>query len=526
MTQQDTAYNHFNWRFLREGVELEEGKPTIVIVVEGSHIFQDTLFPNYVNFNIGKRTFDNNTDLLKNFLSLRYRDGSAEDSIINKLKKKYTSELMLKDPEHVIEISKINEENRSYKAGLKYLDHWKLDSVIQVTLETELRDNIDSLKHLDPPICMMAISHLAYNGMTGHTVAWDQGGFIANLVARRNYGIRVSNEASYRRQWEGAFFSVPGANAFGKLVINRLISKTNGHRILIDLKHSAPSTRQFFIDSIMVPRINATNDTIFPICSHCGVNGFPRMYSSPFVNEYNITRAPFVHALYPFAINLYNEEIAQICKYNGIIGIPLEQRILGSYINKIESRNPKISIRGELKEGRQFIKRWNYSKRYLRHLFLKDTAVIAAAISYTENTMGVLERNREDSLSRFRNILQVIFRDYKSAEPFLYNVFHVIDHSDLDPVKAWHHVCIGSDLDGLIDPIDICPTASQYPKFRERLKQFIPIFLKMRQIMNPNPNTPFSEYNHYFDNTFTIDDALDELFFQSLFDFTKKRMLK
>ncbi|HZV70801.1 MAG TPA: hypothetical protein VFG10_14700 [Saprospiraceae bacterium] len=537
ITHQDTSFNNFHWRFFNKDIKLEEGKPTIVLVVEGSHILQDTLFPNFVNYNIEKRTLQKNLELLEKIVNLRYPNDSRDDSTLNQLKRSF---IKLNIP---IESESNNMKNRwlddqdPYTNILQYLPPGKLDTFIQTTLSDELIRNIKSVKALDPPICMMAISHLAYNGMTGHSVAWDQGGFINNLIARRNYGIRVSNDPSYRKQWEGAFFSVPGVNTFGKLVIDSLISKTNGHRILIDLKHSAPSTRQYFIDSILVQKINTNQqikDTIYPICSHCGVNGFPRMYGSPFVNEYNITRAPFVHYIYPFAINLYDEEIEQICRYNGIIGIPLEQRILGSYINKLEIRSPKISLHGvEKKNKEQNIQRWNYVKRYLRFLFMTDRPLLEDAISYTVNEMGLDTSRSSHPLKAYKEILEVIYKDYKSAEPFLYNVFHVIDHSNKDRVRAWNHVCIGSDLDGLVDPIDICPTASQYPKFKNRLKQFIPIFLKMRQVMNMDEKSNFRGFDYYFDdssstnaNSFTLEKALDQLFYKSLFDFTDKRMLK
>ncbi len=555
ISRQSTGFNGFPWRFLRDGRDLDDPKPTLVLAVEGSHILQHRYFPNFVNFNIGQK--DAGTiELL--YARCRYLDTATLNTPrqINRMNKGF---------EHVGQVKEyLTQEEKAYinRTQGEIMDgsgplHRKM-LYVDSCLKAELRANITSLKALDPPVWMMTVSHLAYNGMTGHSVAWDQGSGFNNLVARRNYGIRVAEDKSYRRQWEGAFYTIPGVNQFGKLVLDSLLSSYK-HRIWVDLKHSAPATRQYFIDTIIPQHMERVvwterdtlvhasvmptgkwdsmairgpdtlitftfhRDTVFPICSHCGVNGFPRLYSSPFVNEYNITRAPFVHTFYPFAINLYDDEIREICGYNGIIGIPLEQRILGGYINKRMVRDFKVTRQGHLHEGRtQNIRRWTFIRRYLWFMLQSNDPDLMPAVDYAVQQMHVPVLEHKRSMrQQYKWVMKVLAKDYCSAEPFLYNVFHVVDHAHMTPDSAWQHVCIGSDLDGLIDPIDICPTASQYPVFKERLTHFIPVFLRLRQVMYPALH--YADKSFYgFEDPARIREALNLLFYDNLFRFTRK----
>jgi hypothetical protein len=92
------------------------------------------------------------------------------------------------------------------------------------------------------------------------------------------------------------------------------------------------------------------------------------------------------------------------------------------------------------------------------------------------------------------------------------------------------NICIGSDFDGLIDPLNICPTASHYPEFKEKLKVLIPLFLVMRKEFERNDRLlgAYKEYAKYFDTAdsskpekFTLEDALDGLFYYNLKNFTQ-----
>ena len=51
------------------------------------------------------------------------------------------------------------------------------------------------------------------------------------------------------------------------------------------------------------------------------------------------------------------------------------------------------------------------------------------------------------------------------------NILHIIQ---IAGEKGWKHICIGSDFDGFINPVDICKNANQYKTFRAGLEKWLP----------------------------------------------------
>jgi hypothetical protein len=100
----------------------------------------------------------------------------------------------------------------------------------------------------------------------------------------------------------------------------------------------------------------------------------------------------------------------------------------------------------------------------------------------------------------------------------------------VDPYSgSWKNVCLGSDMDGLIDPINICSSASNYPFFKVKLEKLIPLFLYIRKKYEGEDKLlgAYREYKDYFsDDTFPLRTALDLLFYRNLYDFTAKHFKK
>ena len=509
IANQDTTLNNFRWKFLKSGDELKNGGdsvPFIVNVVEGAHILHHKAFPHAIGFDLTRRTDRQNRKLFDELEAKGllvsdnddiYGNIISQQSALN-TGRQLESRKAWKDKEVQLKISLIEDER----------------AIVDKIYMKEIRDNVTKLKALDPPIHMVTPAHLSYNGMMGHAPAIDDGSFFTNLIARKVYAIRVSDDPLYQGQWKGLFYSVPGPNKFGKAVLCDLASDTNGHKILLDLKHMDFIGRKFFFDSVMVQY------NVPPICSHCAATGLSGSYYSPFNDEYSILRAPFTTKYYPFSINLFDGEIADICENDGIIGIPLEQRVLGGYINKKELRNYKIDAGGNIDSLKQSRTRRykNISDLFRCYAKAKNVHVVAAT-DYTRQVMGVQDdRVSKKHFDKKNKVLKITCEEYISAEPFIQNLFYLIDHSNKSGPDAWKHICIGSDLDGIIDPLDICPTASQYPHFKERLRQFIPIFLEIRKI-NAGQQSVKTDY---FDHGMTLDEALDYVFYQSLKSFTEK----
>lgn len=527
ITSQQGFYDHAGWRFFSDTVDLYEDKPTIINVLEGSHVFQDQVFPHVVNYNLANRSSSENRGLFNELLTKRtFAAGrplrTAYEQLLRSIRDnvpithtdtlKVLAELLLPIPPRI---------NKSHWKTLGPGIQNQINDFIDQQMLDELTHNINALKQLPgPPVAMVTIAHLTYNGMFGHAPGLNGGGFFTKIFAQKNYSIRVSDDPTYKKQWASAFFTIPGVNKFGEAVIDGLISTDNGPRIMIDLKHSDFFTRRYFFDKVMLDP--ATGDTIPPICSHCGVTGLPNPYYSPLTDEFSLLQSPSTTTFYPFGINIYDEEITTICQYGGIIGIPLFQQVLGGNIKTRRPREYRIKRDGRKIEGK-FSRpgRHKEIRRIFTHLAAAGDPAVMRALQYTHDDMGVNTKSR----ITFKRAVE----DYISAEPFIQNLFYILDHSGyllptgLDPI-AWQRVCIGSDLDGLIDPIDICPTASLYPNFRERLLQFIPIFLKIRQMNDPKGMV--AGYDAYFPAGFPIDRALDYLFYESLRDFSARHLLQ
>lgn len=524
MREQDPTIERLDWQFLRDGRELATASDSVtyvVNVIEGGHALQHRLFPNEVDYDMSNRTEKENKALLKYYDELR-KDPALDAGTRAALARLDPGQTRLRlnkeamdDSSGLLGWSRRAVVDSMERVQLRELS--ELSLTVDDLLEDELERNLRQLKALDPPVHMMTIAHLSYNGMLGHSPALDDGTFIGRLVARRVYAIRVSEDPQYQNQWKGLFFTVPGVNRFGSSLMHGLVDTLNGRRILIDLKHSDPMVRRYFYDSLMTDRVP-------PICSHCAVNGMPLDFWSPFNDEYALLRAPFSTHLYPFGINLYNEEIKYIRRHGGIIGLTLEHRVLGGYINKLNHYDFRVNRKGrQITPGPR--RRFNHDRFMLRWLSDRspDRRLLDPALEYTRNELGVPERR----------VLRTVTDDYKSVEPVLRNLFLIIDTIKVDarsldgitdPSYPWGFICLGSDLDGVIDPIDICPTADQFPLLRDRLRQFIPVFLHLRfkeadAIHSTGEVLPF-EYSDYFTAQFSIDDALDALFYRSLREFT------
>ncbi len=536
----------FEWDFLERTDDpdsfkkMEENKKMIVInVLEGAHTLQDKYFKpklqnpsNEISMNLAETPEDSTDRFRYNLLHLSNKDLSKaevefainvdavweddykqeglnvwrnqqkemrgdKDLILHEQESKWETDYLLINGSSGQERMK---ERMEKNLGLtsKTLNTLRLkekkkiyiEQQIIANIEAELHKNITYIKTMEPSIFMVTIGHLSYNGMHDNGAAIDANG-LAGILLSRFWQTRVDEEMA--KQWNKVYHAPPGLTRFGKLVINRLLAaEYNGvpeDRILIDLKHSGFTTRRIYLDYIEKLRSRDNKPVIIPpICSHCAVTGLSSIHYSPTANEYAYKDSRSTNTFYPFSINLYNEEIAKIFELDGIVGIPMEERVLGGYIKKGARRK---------------------------------------AIKRAFKKRGIKKH-------------KLLYKDYISIEPFLQNLFHMIDHSGktindvqkieksrniyFDKSSVWKQLCMGSDYDGVIDPIDMAPTAAQYPYFRMRMKQFIPLFLELRGDEN-------RQYDFYFDpgddpgKGFVLDEALDMFFYESMREFVVKYFL-
>ncbi|MBT1697015.1 hypothetical protein KK083_09030 [Fulvivirgaceae bacterium PWU4] len=208
-----------------------------------------------------------------------------------------------------------------------------------------------------------------------------------------------------------------GMTELGKKVLEALLSRENGRRILIDVKHMSMEGRLWYYNYLEENHWKK-GDMVPILASHMGVTGEA-------TKENESTDHFLMDDVYndsgwfnPWDINLSNEEILTIHRSRGLIGLNMDQRILSG--SKIIDSMTRVS------KGIDDI----------------GTSVL-----------------------------------YKSiwAEPILANILHIVKtvmRSDVeDKNYVWQMIVIGSDMDGMINALDAYCHAGDYRVMREILLQ-------------------------------------------------------
>jgi microsomal dipeptidase-like Zn-dependent dipeptidase len=202
----------------------------------------------------------------------------------------------------------------------------------------------------------------------------------------------------------------------GRQVIENLLHKgPDERRILIDVKHMSYDARKQYYD--IVRRKRADGDSIPIVCSHGAVTGFSDKHYDGDDAQSDFTR----YYLSALSINLFEEDIEEIVKSDGIIGIVTH-----------EGRMPGKVAKKELKK---------LYKEYKKNRISRD----------------------EMARAYIRLIMHNLFFIVKTID----------DMPGMDGRKAWDHICLGSDYDGIMDPFNLYPDASQFMTMFGDMKEFL-----------------------------------------------------
>lgn len=181
-----------------------------------------------------------------------------------------------------------------------------------------------------------------------------------------------------------------------------------GYRILIDVKHMSARSRMEYYD-LVKKRLEA-GDRIPVIASHCGYSGIKTLQDH--IDCEKKEKDDFCDPSGKFNawnINMCEEDIEMIVKTKGIFGISFDQRILG--ITKADLKLDKTRI--PKRNGIQLI--W-------------------------ENIEGIVK-----------------------------SVYANPNLTESEKPTIWKLLTIGTDFEGLIDPMDPYPTALEYELFANNL---------------------------------------------------------
>ena len=246
----------------------------------------------------------------------------------------------------------------------------------------EVKKHAKDLKKLPNRPWFVTFSHHFYNELCGHARS-----------LRKEIGKLTNQENGINS----------GFTAAGLDVLDILLDNTNNDRILIDIKHMSPLSRQQYFELLAG---KYKNEEIPLIISHGVCNGLPAYGShistyplgEKFVNPLENIKGGDGNFKDHNMINFYDDEILKMVKSNGIIGLQLDERRLAS----------------------------EETVRQIKH-------------------------------SLFRNKIM----HYRS-ELVWNQVQYIAELLDDNGLYAWGNMAIGSDYDGLVDPLNAFWTAEEF----------------------------------------------------------------
>lgn len=203
-----------------------------------------------------------------------------------------------------------------------------------------------------------------------------------------------------------------GFTEIGKMIINEIVSDKNGRSIFIDIKHMSLVSRKWYYDFIEKINNNSNAKKIPIIASHMGMSGVPTMRQmeelgqEPTVGSEKYEQSAIFNN---WNINLADEEIIKIYESGGIIGLIFDERVL------------------------------------MGNALLKSI-------------------NKQIANNRDENIVW--------ADGLLVNLLHIIrvlESYGVSKNDSWKYVCIGSDFDGMINPLDAFNSYLQFNLLRPAL---------------------------------------------------------
>ncbi|MCB0584700.1 MAG: membrane dipeptidase, partial [Phaeodactylibacter sp.] len=172
----------------------------------------------------------------------------------------------------------------------------------------------------------------------------------------------------------------------------------------------------------------------------------------------------------PWSINLYDEDITEILDSGGLIGLSLDQRIMGSQ-----------EVQGEFFSAEEL--------NYILSGYKDETHEEPIA---SGEFSGEEERGRE-------------LNERKHLRHLCNNILHAVK---VGGERAWKQMCLGSDFDGLIDPLNNCTSAEEYPKLERNLIEELP------QMMREDRKHDYDESN--------IEGKVRDIMYNNAIDFLKK----
>jgi len=200
--------------------------------------------------------------------------------------------------------------------------------------------------------------------------------------------------------------------------------KNEGKRILIDIKHMSVAARKRLYQKISAENSNLPDEERIPIiASHCGYSGFKTLSDAIIVPDTEPSKYKSSAIFNPWNTNLTDEDVINIFKSGGLIGVILDQRMLSGM--KVSEEGMKFSKREIFNNDEKIVKFWT--------------------VQIAKNILGMVKA--------------VVTDDNVNTD---------------EKIKVWDILSIGSDFDGMINPVDSFIIADEFKDLRSALAKYMP----------------------------------------------------
>ncbi len=260
---------------------------------------------------------------------------------------------------------------------------------------------------------------------------WSQSPVLINVTHAFDNGISGHAQALAKVMREKLFkyANSGGVNEplspFGKKVIRRMLNldaQPEGRRIIPDIKHMSTKTRRDYYEIIDAHNSQNSDDIIPVIMSHAAVNGKPLLSENNYNPEDSDGEYDDSTTFNTWSINLYDDEIIRIHETKGLIGLIMDQRVLAG--------GEKVRL----------------LRKYINNNH-----------DYGNPFEGMSDKEAWFSLV-FDQIVHIVTTVMNS-------------NTSIDKKLIWDCICIGSDFDGQIDPINTFKKSTDFDKYKKELKK-------------------------------------------------------
>ena len=418
----------------------------------------DQLFRNEVKL-FGFPLFIPDTALMDNALVKK----SATTDMKEYIQKEQLDKLIAKNPfknlleddlPTLLEPAKFNQNNRKIKVLKKKSDYIENDpNKISVFFTIEglhtlcnkpnkfdeniIKENLQKLLNKFP-VFSVTLTHIQQSAVCNHA-----------------YAIQFINDDRFLP-------TGTGIKQLGYKLIEHLINKN----ILIDVKHMSLLSRKQLYNYLSV-----NNHKVPVICTHAGLTGisFREIYKyigrRPSRNKkkkvYRIkTSKPAPYGSNPRSgfnlnsLNLFDEDVLYILKSGGMIGLSLDKRILGfsEFENDTQSRET-FPFNTEYVSEKEIS---SYVPEGIKRLGTKV---------HNGNSLSWNEIDDGGSVDPRLSAYHLKF--------FMQQILHIIivaRNNGYSESKTTKQICLGSDFDGIINPIWTCDSTDELQNFKQIFK--------------------------------------------------------